>query len=1540
VRRTVDLRFVSSPTSSSPRHLPPLPVDGGASTFSRPLSSSLSAPHSLASVPFTTASYASLPGASTSGTGWQASSVYDGESALLPSSEASPATARGWSTDVRERLRLDTRLPSSSSTPPFSPLRPSLASRGTSQTLSPLAAVAREMARTPLPLPVAADGPSPATAASSSSAGLASSWSLRNPALALPPSRRTHASPLSSFAHTAPASASSSSSSSSSSTLTSPGGHRRAPSSIFSEALGTTSASASQLGLGDLSIESAAPHGAGASSASALHLAGAMRQQQQTQTQTQQQTQTRAGGGAGSEVPASSAGVQLQFNPTNTAPVFYGSTLALETLDGWYLTVHPRTGLTAVREPEPNWYARGLMPFQRTYLGRGQYREAPHYLFKVVNLVDPMANGPVRAGDPVWLQATEGRGEPSWKNGSVLCPHVHRAIELDASAVDADGNPLKTFEPHILEAVERGALGGGGGGGGGGGAGSGSTTGGAAPGSSSASGGARRAGSNPRGKGGASNSSFGLPVGTSVDPLGGGAGTGAASSTASAFSSSSVSGVTPGSDLALAMARVVGVGDVHLSPLARRDARFVKVDDGLVGVAAYEAGRRGAADAAAAAAADGAGGSGGGGGGGGSSAADEDIESGPRRRKEQSVQEFVDSLRRQAEDRARPNPLDRVGQRLGVIKPTPAHVPNFGSRDDYLYGPATGLNATGQYFRRDPGYEVLYEMANARLATVARWKLQIAQKEITEDGMLIGGLGIEPTGPRGGVVLGLPAGHEPKLRRGRRDKHGGGMMSVAGAAAAGDSQARAIAVGAVAVDPFAMSVGIDGDEEEDARRKRITGEGARPSELEPPRDVLFNMGLVYIEQDWFYVAYAPGVPGTAPGTTNEAEGSGGDGGKEGAAAAGGGAGADNTEGGSSGAGAGAATAATTTKMTSSSPAAPGTVELPPDSAFFGRQPDDGVCGGNKRESFLQPHSAGVSGPFKVERRGVFRIRVLQAGDTGTSSGGSSSGGGARGEGGGAGAGSGDAGGAGDGADTQRSPKPRRVPKVTSDDTVALQARTQLRRTEKQRLGAAATGAANIGDDELRARVRPSRDDDTAAENLARSARSHRVAAQARADGDYLSHEAAKFAAPEQYFTARIGEGFGELQREAQTLRLVARNAAASASALLSTSARAHGQRDLVLFDDLEQHLVRSGGSVASLPPSLVTSLEALSFARENGVSHRRNGAQASRRGPGTTAVDVATGPGTFLGGDSGLVAGASSGGSGVGSGVVGAGSSRGLGPGGGGTASTAAPVGPATEPCRLCLGPGGEPVFHVDICTTSHAVESAVADELAAAAAAAEARRQSILSHPNGAVAQQQQQQQQPLSIAVPPPSAGLDAGAGFGFGTSRSGAETSPYTAAHGSGSSSVVASPFSSASSDGRPPSVHGAGMALMAMRRMAGAVDKANGGVHIPSSFRFTRAEAFAHAMEGEDDELSVPELLKGAAAGLSLSAALKDAIMEELSTAERWSAKNRESATGASSVGAGPLTGLFSIPEVREALQAGGHVVPGGRGGRSVSPTPRE
>jgi hypothetical protein len=143
----------------------------------------------------------------------------------------------------------------------------------------------------------------------------------------------------------------------------------------------------------------------------------------------------------------SSKAPKIAFNQMPSSQLSYGSYLALESLDGWFLTVHPKTGLVTMREPENGWYERGRLPFQRSYIGRGKHVDAPYYIFRLLNLANPLDNSPVKQGDPIWLQICEGRGDEGWTTGSILSPYFHRSIELDGAPVNINGKISSLISP-------------------------------------------------------------------------------------------------------------------------------------------------------------------------------------------------------------------------------------------------------------------------------------------------------------------------------------------------------------------------------------------------------------------------------------------------------------------------------------------------------------------------------------------------------------------------------------------------------------------------------------------------------------------------------------------------------------------------------------------------------------------------------------------------------------------------------------------------------------------------------------------------------------------------------------------------------------------------------------------------------------------------------------------------------------------------------------------------------------------------------------
>lgn len=188
----------------------------------------------------------------------------------------------------------------------------------------------------------------------------------------------------------------------------------------------------------------------------------------------------------------------------SSTPLFYNSYIALESLEGWFLSVDPHTGAMGLLEPDPGWYESGSLPFEakagagpssrlfasssRPVSGRGMLRPSwargvsavpspptgrirsdttpvttpPLWVFKLMDLRQPLAAGPVRAGDPIWLEivspsanaaSVQGRamqaaqqqqaGGYDWRQGSaVVASHVYELAELGSPAVNVEGHPL------------------------------------------------------------------------------------------------------------------------------------------------------------------------------------------------------------------------------------------------------------------------------------------------------------------------------------------------------------------------------------------------------------------------------------------------------------------------------------------------------------------------------------------------------------------------------------------------------------------------------------------------------------------------------------------------------------------------------------------------------------------------------------------------------------------------------------------------------------------------------------------------------------------------------------------------------------------------------------------------------------------------------------------------------------------------------------------------------------------------------------------
>jgi hypothetical protein len=330
------------------------------------------------------------------------------------------------------------------------------------------------------------------------------------------------------------------------------------------------------------------------------------------------------------------------------------------------------------------------------------------------------------------------------------------------------------------------------------------------------------------------------------------------------------------------------------------------------------------------------------------------------------------------------------------------------------------------------------------------------------------------------------------------------------------------------------------------------GKASRPAggEVEAEGDYLLNMGEIFLEQDWFYISSlvadaggggggggvgSSGAGGTAGRSAAGARrGSGDEDAGEDACGDGAGGGAPGSGDGPGGSGSGTARGGPGGAAVNGISTANASIAmLAPDSSLYVRQDADGVSGGNRRMAFLQQHVTGLAGPFKVERRGIFRVRLLQT--AGPRSHASAAG---------------------------------------RDDEVALRARTQLRASEKLRLGEAAELAARAAAASGAAAAfeappggagaalatgpsqpdRPLRGDASAAANMARHLREHRRVAAQAADAAYLSHEAVKFGAFEQHVAAQLAVAHAALAADAASLQHMADVQGAAAHASLASSA--------------------------------------------------------------------------------------------------------------------------------------------------------------------------------------------------------------------------------------------------------------------------------------------------------------------------------------------------------------------------------------------------
>jgi hypothetical protein len=730
------------------------------------------------------------------------------------------------------------------------------------------------------------------------------------------------------------------------------------------------------------------------------------------------------------DTKAMSKAPKIAFNQMPSSQLSYGSYLALESLDGWFLTVHPKTGLVTMREPEIGWYERGRLPFQRGYIGRGKHVDAPYYIFRLINLANPLDNSPVRQGDPIWLQICEGRGEEGWTTGSILSPYFHRSIELDGAPVNINGKITST---------------------------------------TSHNGGA-----------GADRMNFGLPIqkrATAVPHSINIDHTSSDSNSNEYFAFLENNADDQRKQLQDKMQSILNVGSITLDDvLARREApKFVNELSGIVDTKVWGGSPQKKRDASVERSS--------------TSPKQKISEDDHKKNSSLSLDEYLNTLKRQAIERSLVNPLDRVGRRMGVVRPSAAHVPYFGSKEDFLYGPITGNNRTGVYFRRDAGYDMLYTLANAKACVLGRWKLNVAQKETTEDGLVIGGLGVEPAKPKG-----LEA-KDSDVQPPAKEETFSSTVTKSHASV-----------------PFG-----DADEDEDARKKRIAE--TRPFDQKSNRAIIHNLGLICLEQDWFYLSSAPAVPEEGgvvdidhdeTGNNNnldieeEVEGDDRDQFDEdeedekvseivSEASESTSASSKTRE---------AAAAAVAKAKIAAALKVPRGASAALDSHLNIKQAPDGISGGNKRETFLVPHASGVSGPFKTSKKGVLRIRLVTT-----------------------------------------SEKPTQDSSSSSTDRgtmVTIKARVQLRRTEAQRLGKAAALGTQLDANGKQIDIRAEKGDETAAENLVTNIRQHRITANELTNATYLSHEAQKFANSDSFYSMRVSQVVADdLGRESNELRVFA-----------------------------------------------------------------------------------------------------------------------------------------------------------------------------------------------------------------------------------------------------------------------------------------------------------------------------------------------------------------------------------------------------------------
>jgi len=179
------------------------------------------------------------------------------------------------------------------------------------------------------------------------------------------------------------------------------------------------------------------------------------------------------------------------------------------------------------------------------------------------------------------------------------------------------------------------------------------------------------------------------------------------------------------------------------------------------------------------------------------------------------------------------------------------------------------------YRRTDPGYDVLYNMANARPLMAGKWQLQDAWKERTEDGYVIGGLGIEPShhgrfaGGRAPTRTRMTVAGKERAEYGLKprkeafataiDPSSAGYVTV-GSGVGGD-KAAPFGSGAALSARLSGGGGGGGDGDDDDGSGRTSGRAGARDEHDFVREFVPNNAEVYLEQEWFYVTAAPAQAG-------------------------------------------------------------------------------------------------------------------------------------------------------------------------------------------------------------------------------------------------------------------------------------------------------------------------------------------------------------------------------------------------------------------------------------------------------------------------------------------------------------------------------------------------------------------------------------------------------------------------------------------------------------------------------------------------------